>query len=414
MNVLLSHPTGNTFVRALLTALEQAGILEAFYTTVAVKPEDWYVTSAPSGIRKELLRRTYALSGPKVETSPWREVARLAAARLGLSFLTAHETGWASVDAVWNSLDHYVAQQLPQRRASVVYCYEDAALHTFQAARQLGLKRVYDLPIAHWQTSQLLLREEAERWPEWEPTLMGTRDSVAKLERKSEELALADVVVCPSKFVFDTLPDMIRHTKHCIVAEFGSPTDAPPAPPMVKERHSPLRVLFAGSMSQRKGLADLFAAVKLLDRKAIELVVMGSLLQPIEFYRRQHSHFTYESTRPHHEVLQLMQSCDLLVLPSIVEGRALVQQEAMVCGLPLIVTPNAGGEDLIDPGETGFLVPIRSPRAIAEKLAWFADNREQLAYMKIQARHKALQVSWKQYQDKILKAIITSEKKYAS
>ncbi len=35
-----------------------------------------------------------------------------------------------------------------------------------------------------------------------------------------------------------------------------------------------------------------------------------------------------------------MQSCDVLVLPSIVEGRALVQQEAMACGLPVIATKN--------------------------------------------------------------------------
>ena len=44
----------------------------------------------------------------------------------------------------------------------------------------------------------------------------------------------------------------------------------------------------------------------------------------------------------------------LWYLPSIVEGRALVQQEALSCGLPIIVTSNAGGEDLIDEGLTGL------------------------------------------------------------
>ena len=56
-----------------------------------------------------------------------------------------------------------------------------------------------------------------------------------------------------------------------------------------------------------------------------------------------------------------MRSCDLLVLPSIVEGRALVLQEAMACGLAMIATPNAGAEDLIVEGETGFLVPVGAP-----------------------------------------------------
>ena len=56
-----------------------------------------------------------------------------------------------------------------------------------------------------------------------------------------------------------------------------------------------------------------------------------------------------------------MKAHDALVLPSIVEGRALVQQEALACRLPIIVTPNAGGEDLVEEGITGHLVPIRSP-----------------------------------------------------
>ena len=63
-----------------------------------------------------------------------------------------------------------------------------------------------------------------------------------------------------------------------------------------------------------------------------------------------------------------MQQHDALILPSIVEGRALVQQEALSCGIPIVVTPNAGGEDLIEDGITGHLVPIRSPEKIAEKV----------------------------------------------
>jgi glycosyltransferase involved in cell wall biosynthesis len=100
-----------------------------------------------------------------------------------------------------------------------------------------------------------------------------------------------------------------------------------------------------------------------------------------------------------------MQSCDVFVLPSIVEGRALVQQEAMSCGLPLIVTANAGGEDLIDEGKTGFLVPMRSPQKIAEKVTWFADNRHQLDEMSTLARQKAVQITWKDYCQKILTVV---------
>ena len=73
-----------------------------------------------------------------------------------------------------------------------------------------------------------------------------------------------------------------------------------------KPGDGPLRVLFAGALTQRKGLADLFAAMKLVASKEIELVVMGSLLRPLAWYREQFPSFIYEPPRPHHDVLRLM------------------------------------------------------------------------------------------------------------
>ena len=74
----------------------------------------------------------------------------------------------------------------------------------------------------------------------------------------------------------------------------------------------------------------------------------------------------------------------------------------MSCALALI-TPNTGGEDLVD-SQTGFLVPIRSPLEIAEKVNWFADNQSSIADMGKAARKKAKSVSWSRYQDNIIEA----------
>jgi len=85
------------------------------------------------------------------------------------------------------------------------------------------------------------------------------------------------------------------------------------------------------------------------------------------------------------------------VLPSIVEGSALVQLEAMSRGLPLIATRNAGGEDFIRDGESGFLVPIRAPEEIAVRLAQLASNRGLLERMSAAARHTAAEYTWENY-----------------
>jgi glycosyltransferase involved in cell wall biosynthesis len=398
--IAMSHPTGNANVRSVLATLDGAGLLEVFFTTVGVRGETALPQLLPEMIRRTVERRSFTTRTARIEFHPWKEMLRLA--------------GRETIDAVCFDLDAHAAATCDQRPAGLraVYCYEDIARDTFRVASARGWTTFYDLPIAYWETSQRLLHEEAQRWPEWEPTLVGTRDSREKLERKTEELELADVVLCPSQFVLDSLPAEARLNKTCVVAEFGSPRVARfKNEKSQRDAGGTLRVLFAGSLTQRKGLADLFAAMKLLKRRDVELVVMGAPVAPLEFYRRQYGEFRYEAPRPHNEVLELMHSCDVFVLPSIVEGRALVQQEAMACGLPLIVTANAGGEDLIEEGRTGFLVPIRSPQLLAEKINWCADHREALPEMGAAARAKAAEYSWDAYGKKILRAVRTALEK---
>jgi len=381
--IVLSHPMVNAFNRELAEALHAAGRLAAFHTTL-----DWG-------------RRRVALPREKVRLHPWREALRLAATRAGFHTFTRHERGFASVDAVYRALDAAVARNLDGARA--VYAYEDGALATFRASEARGMRRFYELPIAYHATAQRLLREEAERLPGWAGTLGATKDSEEKLARKTAEISLADLVICPSRFVQATLPPGARS----IVAEFGSPPPGPEREP--RSRGGPLRLLFAGAMTQRKGLADVFAALRLLRRKDVELIVMGAPLAPLEFYRREWPDFIHEPPRPRAQVLALMETCDALVLPSIVEGRALVQQEALSRGLPLLVTANAGGEDLIEPGATGWLVPIRDPAALAGRIAWLAEHREALPEMSAAARRKAAALTWADYTRKILAAIDARE-----
>jgi len=384
-------------------AFDRAGMLGEFWTTVSWNPNSLINRTLPPTLREMLQRRSFpAPIRARTHVVPFREMVRLLAGATGVT--SKHETGWFSADAVLRELDRKVADRLRKiDKCDSVYAYEDGALETFRAAREHGFKRIYDLPIAYWKTSQHLLREEAERYPDWEPTLGGTRDSDEKLSRKTQELDLAELVVCPSRFVLESLPPEACAQKQCLIAPFGSPdvdlrNDA-------SKSSGRLRVLFAGALTQRKGLADLFAAMKLVNSKQIELVVMGSLLRPLSWYRDRFEDFVYEPPRPHGEVLRLMQSCHVFVLPSIVEGRALVQQEAMACRLPVIATKNAGADDVVVDDETGFLVPIRSPEAIAEKIGWCASNRSLLDGMGIAARTRASQFTWRAYGETLVAAV---------
>jgi hypothetical protein len=205
-------------------------------------------------------------------------------------------------------------------RVRAAYAYEDAAEHTFEAAHRRDMACIYEMPIAHWQTVQRLLHEEAQRLPAWRQTIQGLDDSPAKLERKVREIELADTIIVPSRFVLDSLPGPVRAAKRCVLAPFGAPSPNARAGESGRQGGGPLRVIFAGAMTQRKGLGDLFAAMRLLNRPDVELVVLGALNAPLSFYRSQYPGFVYEGTRPHADVLRIMRSCDVFVLPALVEG----------------------------------------------------------------------------------------------
>ena len=407
--VVLSNPTGNTIVRAIARALRRVGWLESLYTTIAFPdPGSGWM---PKPVRSQLLRRHFEVEYELIHTHPWLESVRLLASAVGYRSI-ARPGGAASVEAVYREFDRHVAHAITSNRVSArvraAYAYEDAAENTFEAAHGRDMACIYEMPIAHWQTVQRLLHEEAQRLPAWRQTIQGLDDSQAKLERKVREIELADTIIVPSRFVLDSLPAPVRAAKRCVLAPFGAPSPSARADESGRRGGGPLRVIFAGAMTQRKGLGDLFAAMRLLNRRDVELVVLGALNAPLSFYRSQYPGFVYEGTRPHADVLRIMRSCDVFVLPALVEGRALVQLEALASGLPLIVTAHTGGDDLVEEGRTGFTIPIRSPEAIAARIAWFADHRDALAEMRRHAIRKAAETSWLHYENRVLDAVRAS------
>jgi len=390
--IIVSHPTGNTFVRALIEELDSLGQLERFYTTIGIGKDANPLTRVLAS------RRKYSIPDSRISRQWFPEACRLLPFGQG-----CQEQRRRRVDESYENLDFKVAKELHRCPGVSLHAYEDGAAESFRMAKDLGIGRSYEMPIAHWATVRRLLAEEAERLPDWEPTLESTREPESKLVRKETELSLADCITCPSEFVLRSIPKKIRAVKPCQVAPFGSPPSSKHLE-KTSERSSqgPLKLLFVGSMSQRKGLADLFEAMNLLNTKAITLTVLGQPSMPMSFYRTHYAHFEYIGPCSNKQVRRVMEKHDLLVLPSIVEGRALVQQEALSCGLPLLVTPNAGGEDLVEDGKTGFLVPIRKPQTLAERIEWFCCHREERLEMRRISQEKAKRYPWDAYAKKVV------------
>ena len=399
---LLLHPTGNSNVRETIRVLQDSNLLDSFHTTVGLSNSE----TRTRFLKKILSRRCYDISKEKLKLYPYREMVRLFLNKLHLNQAIAHEKNF-SIDDVSRNLSKnvaiYIREHLANKSINNIYAYEDSAFYAFEAAKENGIKCIYELPIVYWKYMHQLLNEEIERLPAWRPTFVFAKDSSEKLERKEREIDLADTICCPSDFVYNSLPKSIRESKNCVVNRYAAPEVT--VPPLINNCNKTVKFIFVGSMSQRKGLADLLEAFKKIKRTDVELTIIGSPFMPMSFYYSIYPQFKHIHSCSNTEVLQVMRSCDVFILPSIVEGRALVQLEALSMGLPLIITPNTGGSDLVEDGKTGFIIPIRSPEAICEKVNWFADNKENLYDMKKYVQNYARTINWSAFMNKILEIV---------
>ncbi|HEU5078030.1 MAG TPA: glycosyltransferase family 4 protein [Opitutaceae bacterium] len=407
--ILFSHPTGNANVRHAALGLHHAGLLGEFWTCINHRPESLFSKMLPASLVKQFSRRSFPPElQPLMRSYPYFELGRLLAPRLKLGRLTRHEHGALSVDAVYRALDRRVARRLRETdRFTGVYAYEDGAAWTFREARRRGLPCLYDQPIGYWRAARDILVEEAERLPEWASTLIGNDDTKEKTDRKDEEIALADVVYAASSYTQRTLQQAPGLKARVIVIPYGAPQRASSVAPLRAPRvsGSPLRVIFVGSLGQRKGLSYLFEACRQLGRQ-VELTIIGTLpLERCAALEKELKAVRWIPTCPHAQVLQEMAGHDVFLFPSLFEGFGLVLLEAMAMGLPIITTPNTAGPDLIDDGVEGFIVPIRSSAGIAEKLQLLRDEPDRLGAMGEAAKKRAATFTWATYGERLAQSV---------
>ena len=408
MKILVSHPTGNANVRATIDAFSSHDMLAEFNTTIATNPNAAWIKLLPASLRAELLRRKYDIDMKLIRKNPLREMGRLGFPKIGLKKLTRHEYGDFSVDAVYNSIDQSVAKRIVKldgkSKPSAVYVYEDGALATFKQAEKLNIIRIYDLPKGYWRAERDLLGKEREKRPDWASTLAGFKDSDEKLSRKDREIEQAQYIICASTFTKSTLNYYPGNLPPITVVPYGFP-------PVYEKREynfdkgRKLKLLFVGSLSQLKGLANVLDAAEAL-KDQVELTIIGrkstEACEPLNEGLKKHR---YINSLPHHEVLREMRNHDVFLFPSLFEGFGLVVTEAMSQGTPVITTRRTCGADIITHNENGWLIEASSSDSLIHQLKLILANPEQLEKVGRAAIEKARTRPWSQYGRDLVNAV---------
>jgi glycosyltransferase involved in cell wall biosynthesis len=226
-----------------------------------------------------------------------------------------------------------------------------------------------------------------------------------------DEWAAADLVLVNSKWSMNALLQQGVPAAKLFVVPVAY--EARPGNPPVRNTFTqPLTVLWLGSVNLRKGIQYLIEAARHLGgNPRIRFVVAGpiSIAEAIVASAPKNMEFLGQVTRDRTE--QIYRSADLFVLPTISDGFAITQVEAMAQGLPVITTPNCG--EVVTSGVDGLIVPPFDGAALAEAIIKLDADRNLLREMSSQAIKKSLQFSLAR-QTAMIEAAVTVFRKGAA
>ncbi|WP_430298473.1 glycosyltransferase family 4 protein [Sinomonas sp. B1-1] len=251
-------------------------------------------------------------------------------------------------------------------RPRVIIAQYTAAREIFAAADASTI-RILSYPIAHHAWLDRSMREEGERNPRWAALLQGHDLAAEDIALLDEEIELADVVVVPSTFAAQTFIDSGINRDKLVVVPLGCDFLD------LSEIHSAsagpdqgFRVLYAGQVTQRKGVGYLVEAVEELEGVHLELV--GGCTPMARNLISRFSRTAIYPSLPREELLLRMRASSVLVLPSLAEGFGLVALEAMSVGCPVILSHQTFAGDIVLDGRNGFLLPTVDKESIRNKL----------------------------------------------
>lgn len=393
-------------------ALEAEESLEAFFCTLVDQPgAQWQQLACHladiSGVdlRRDLSRRAITeVPAERVQSYPRREILRMVQVRLRCDpVLGDHLFHWAR-----DGFERWVARQLDG--LDLIYSYEYGSLRIFQRAHQLGIRTVYDLPSPEHDFVEQLLAPEYDRFPELITPYrrLTTARHAERTLRRRQEWELADLVVANSTFTANSWQAAGWAAKPVAVVPYGAPPAI--AAPREPASDGPLRLLWAGTFSIRKGAHLLLEALETLNAgpQHLEVEVYGAQGLPAELLERAPATVRFCGSIPRPELLERMAHAHALLFPTLCDGFGLVVNEALSQGLPVITTARAGAADLIRPGENGLFIKAGSSEAIASVIDGALRDRSALMAMRTVALQTAAAWQWSDYRRRIAEVVLSA------
>jgi len=257
--------------------------------------------------------------------------------------------------------------------------FNSNCLETLELLRERNILTIVD-QVDPGLVEENIVLEEAERWPGWEgiPGRMGQ----AYWDRVKAEWSAASLVLVNSEWSLEALVQQGVPRGKIIVAPLAidlaqNHTFKPVNP------EGNLKVLWLGSVILRKGIQYMVEAARKLEEQNVEFLLAGPLGISEPAVRSFPGNIKVLGRITRDQLSQHYRQAHLFVLPTLSDGFAVTQLEAMAHGLPVITTPNCGR--VVTEGVNGFIVPARDSQALADAIARLDADRPLLRAMSANA-----------------------------
>lgn len=266
-----------------------------------------------------------------------------------------------------------------QSEKRILFTYSYAALDLLRFAKQAGWTTVLG-QMDPGAIEEKLVIQEYEKYPELSSNWQKIPPSY--WQNWQEECKLADHIIVNSNWSRQLLQQAgVSSSKIEIVPLVYQPPSAAAqfnrSYPEKFSRDRPLKVLFLGLVTLRKGIGRLLEAIEHLAGMPIELQIVGPLHIEVPEALKIHPQIRWIGPVPRSQVAQYYQQADVFIFPTISDGFGLTQLEAQAWKLPIIGSSHCG--QVVKHQQNGLLLPEISAEAIAQAIIYCCQHPEAIA-----------------------------------
>lgn len=304
-------------------------------------------------------------------------IVQRAVHRAGLGGLPGVEQGLHSSFGAW-------AACRVRRDADLIHCFSGVAEEVLRLpqATHGGIRQIMR-GSAHIREQYRLLAEEEKR--------LGRKvdkPSHWMIAREEREYGLAEQIVVLSTFAERSFMEHGIPKRKLACVPLGVDTVRFAATREAMEERCRrimsgrrLQVLTVGTFSARKGALDLVAIARTLAPKMDFRIVADVVPDARHLTTEAAKYIEFQPRVPQFSLPAEYDAADIFLFPTLEDSFPVVLAQAQAAAMPILVTRNCSGEDIVSEGATGWVLPVRSPERFVERLQWCDAHREELAVM---------------------------------